>query len=191
MVRVPYVTKENLPEEDRDLLRSFRADTPEEYRHLLSTEERNVYRTLAHVPESLEQFRAFGSTLREELDLDPRDRELVILTAASALRAAYEWHQHVRIGLTEGLSREETLAISDRDYEAFKDHERVLVEYVDSYVTGTVDDETHAALAARVDESKVVGIGLLAGMYLVIGRQMDALGVETEEPFVGWNLENL
>jgi len=56
MVRVPYVTKEDLSEEDRDLLRSFRADTPEEYRHLLSTEERNVYRTLAHVPESLEQF---------------------------------------------------------------------------------------------------------------------------------------
>ena len=53
MVRVPYVTRADLPGEDRDLLRSFRADTPEEYQHLLSTEERNVYRTLAHVPESL------------------------------------------------------------------------------------------------------------------------------------------
>lgn len=191
MVRVPYVTREDLPEEDRDLLRSFRADTPEEYRHLLSTEERNVYRTLAHVPKSLEQFRAFGRTLREELDLDPRERELVILTTASALRSAYEWHQHVRIGLTEGLSPEEILAISDRDYGAFEDDKRALVEYVDSYVTGTVDDETYDAFAARVDESKVVGIGLLTGIYLVIGRQMDALGVETEEPFVGWDLKNL
>lgn len=191
MVRVPYVTKEDLSEEDRDLLRSFRADTPEEYRHLLSTEERNVYRTLAHVPESLEQFRAFGGTLREELNLDPRERELVILTAASALRSAYEWHQHVRIGLTEGLSQEEILAISERDYGTFETDERALVEYVDNYVTGTVDDETYDALAARVDESKIVGIGLLAGMYLVIGRQMDALEVETEEPFVGWELENL
>lgn len=191
MVRVPYVTKEDLSEEDRNLLRSFRADTPEEYRHLLSTEERNVYRTLAHVPDSLEQFRAFGGTLREELDLDPDERELVILTAASTLRSAYEWHQHVRIGLTEGLSREEILAISDRNYEAFEDYERTLVEYVDSYITGTVDDETYDALAACIDESKIVGIGLLAGMYLVIGRQMDALEVETEEPFVGWDLENL
>jgi alkylhydroperoxidase family enzyme len=191
MVRVPYVTKEDLSEEDRDLLRSFRADTPEEYRHLLSTEERNVYRTLAHVPESLEQFRAFGGTLREELDLDPRERELVILTAASALRSAYEWHQHVRIGLAEGLSRQEILAISNRNYEAFEDFERTLVEYVDSYITGSVDDETYDALAACIDESKVVGIGLLAGIYLVISRQMDALEVETEEPFVGWDLENL
>lgn len=191
MVRVPYVTREDLPEGDRDLLRSFRADTPEEYRHLLSTEERNVYRTLAHVPESLEQFRALGGTLREELDLDPHERELVILTAASALRSEYEWHQHVRIGLTEGLSREEILAISDRNYGAFEDEERALVEYVDSYVTGTVDDETYDTLAARIDESKIVGIGLLAGMYIVIGRQMDALEVDTEEPFVGWDLENL
>ena len=191
MVRVPYVTKEDLSEEDRDLLRSFRADTPEEYRHLLSTEERNVYRTLAHVPESLEQFRAFGGTLREELDLDPRERELVILTAASALRSAYEWHQHVPIGLAEGLSRQEILAISNRNYEAFEDFERTLVEYVDSYITGSVDDETYDALAACIDESKVVGIGLLAGIYLVISRQMDALEVETEEPFVGWDLENL
>lgn len=191
MVRMPYVTREDLPAENRDLLRSFRAETPEEYRHLLSTEERNVYRAHAHVPESLKQFRAFGRTVREEVDLDPRQRELVILTVASALRSDYEWHQHVRIGLTEGLSREEILTISDRDYGAFENEERALVEYIDSYVTGTVNDETYDALAERVDESKIVGLGLLAGMYIVIGRQMDALEVETEEPFVGWNLKNL
>ncbi|SEH17818.1 Carboxymuconolactone decarboxylase family protein [Natronorubrum sediminis] len=191
MVRVPYVNRDDLPAEKRDLLRSFRAETPEEYRHLLSSEERNVYRTLAHVPNSLEQFRAFGGTLREELGLDPRERELVILTAANALGSAYEWHQHVRIGLAEGLSREEILAISDRRYESFEGTERALVEYVDAYVAGSVDDETFGVLSERVNESKIVGIGLLAGMYIVIGRQMDALEVETEEPFVGWELENI
>lgn len=191
MARVPYVTREDLPEEDRQLLRSFRAETPEEYQHLLSTDERNVYRTLAHVPQSLAAFREFGGTLREELDLNSRERELVILTAASELRSAYEWHQHVRIGLAEGLSRDEILAISTGQFDRFDEDERALVEYVADYVTGAVDDETYEAFARTAVDSKIVGVGLLVGMYIVIARQMNALGVETEEPFVGWNLENL
>lgn len=191
MARIPYVTQDDLPEENRQLLRSFRANTPEEYQHLLSTDERNVYRTLAHVPRSLAAFREFGGTLREELDLDPRERELIILTAASELRSAYEWHQHVRIGLAEGLSREEILAISTGQFDRFDEDDRVLVEYVADYITGTVDDETYDAFARTATDSKVVGVGLLAGMYIVIARQMDSLGVETEELFVGWDLENL
>lgn len=193
MARVPLRIETDLPDDKQHLLTSFRPKIPPGYEHLLSREQRNVYRALAHAPASLEAFRAMGGAIREETGFTPRERELVILTAARELDSAYEWHQHVRIGLTEGLTPEEIRAIADADYGAdgFDESERVLMEYTAAYVTGDVPEDTFKALADATDHRTVVATGMLAGMYLVIARQMTALDVETEEPFVGWQLEHL
>lgn len=191
MARVPFVTTDELPDDERHLLSSFGPKAPDDHPELLSEDERNVYRTLAHAPSTLEAFRNFGGTVREELGFAPRERELVVMSAARALESAYEWHQHVRIGLAEGLSRDEIVAIADGEYDPFDEDERALLAYVSAFVTGSVDDETYERFAETADERTIVGVGLLAGVYVVIARQMDALEVETEEPFVGWRLENL
>ena len=193
MARIELASCEDLPEGDRHLLESLSAKEglPREYHHLIDDPQRDVYRAIGRNPPLLEPFRTFGRTVWNRCGVGPRRRELAILTVAREFDAEYEWHQHVRIGLKEGLAPGEIHAIGAGEFESFSGDDRVLVRYVRSYVSGDVDDETIAAFVDTYDEAAVVGIGLLAGVYVTVALLADALQLETEEPFVGWDLSNL
>lgn len=193
MSRIPLVDTDDVPESKRHLLQSMATtnDIAEEYRHLLSGDERNVYRVVGHVLPALESFRDYAGTVRDELALAERQCELVILTAANELGSRYEWHQHVRIGLNEGLTVEEIRAIESDDVDGFSPPDETLVRYVRDFVRGDVTDDRHQQAREYFEEDTLVGIGLLVGVYLTIARLLDATAVETEEPFVGWDLSGL
>lgn len=193
MARIPLVDSEDLPPEYEDQLEvlSDPEDVPEQYRHLLSSSTRNVFRTIGHLPGVLELFRSLGGTLWAGAGLSTRQRELLVLSVAREVDSAYIWHQHVRIALSDGLSEDEVLAIADADLSGFPDEEAVLGRYAAAFARGDVDDELHADAAEKFDDETLVGIGLSASYYLVIARLMDGFDVELEEPFAGWELENV
>ncbi|MFB6161428.1 MAG: carboxymuconolactone decarboxylase family protein [Haloferacaceae archaeon] len=193
MARISLVDHEDLPPEKRDLLEvlSDPESVPEEYRHLLTSKTRNVFRTIGHQPAVLELFRELGGELWEEVGLTTRQRELLVLGVARALDSAYVWHQHVRIALSNGFTEEEVRAIAAGEFDAFDDEEATLLAYTAAFARGEVDDAVHEAAAAVFDEPMLVGVGMSVCFYLTIIRTMDAFAVETEEPFVGWDLENV
>ena len=193
MARIPYVDPEELPEEKRELLDTLSEQDgeTEERAHSLEGGTLNVYRALGNNVELLEAFREFGGAAWRGGELTPHERETIILTVARETDSAYEFHQHVRVALDEGLAPETIRAISANDHEALDDETALLVDYVRAYVNGAVDDELHERLAAAYDEATIVAIGMLAGAYLGLARQLDAYAIETEVEFVGWQLENL
>lgn len=193
MARIDLAAAEDLPADQRELIETLSTTEglPEAYHHLIEEPERNVYRAIARQPAVLEPFREFGRAVWEHCGLTPRERELAILAVGAELRADYEFHQHVRIALREGIEPEEIRAVVAGDDDAFGADEQVLVTYVRAYVKRDVDDATCAALADAYDEPTVVGVSLLAGIYAMIGLFGDGLALETEEPFVGWDLARL
>lgn len=192
MARIDLATTDDMPPRNADLLRALASpeDIDEDYQHLISSAERNVYRTFGHSPVVLEAFRAFASTLWNESALSTRERELVTLRVAREVDSAYVWHQHTRISLTAGITAEEIRSLGLNALDAFSEGEAALLAYTRAYVYGCVDDDVHAAAAAHYDARQLVEIGLVAGLYLLICRSMQALDVEIEEPFVGWDLAN-
>jgi len=178
MARVPHITEADLPTAQQDLLVSALQGT-----------ELNIYRTVGNNPAMLYGLRTLLGSLWRDSGLDPTQRELVILAVARETETAYAWHQHVAIGRDVGLSDAEIIAISDGQLDSFDRSGRLLVEYALATVRGTVDDELSDRLAAAFDDETVVGVTTLASGYLMIGRLLDALAVETEAPFVGWRLE--
>ncbi|MFC7156991.1 carboxymuconolactone decarboxylase family protein [Halomarina halobia] len=193
MARIELADRSDLPPESRDLVASLSAKEglPEPYRHLIQDSTRNVYRALALSPPLLEAFRTFGRTVWADCGLSPRRREITILTVGRALDAAYEWHQHVRIGLQEGLTSEEIAAIGAGADDPFDAADRTLIAYTRAHVLGNVDDDALDAFIDSFDESSLIGVSLLAGIYTTIAQLGDALALETEEPFVGWDLTGL
>lgn len=193
MARIDLADREELLPESRDLVVSLSAKEglPEQYHHLIETPTRNIYRALALSPPLLRAFRTFGRAVWADCGLSPRRREIAILTVGRTLDADYEWHQHVRIGLKEGLTPEEIAAISTRSDEPFDAHDRALISYVRAHVLGTVDDDALKTFLESYDEVSLVGVCLLAGIYTTIAQLGDALALETEEPFVGWDLAGL
>lgn len=192
MARVPYVDPETFSG-DPDLLRTSMddEDLPEEYRDLFSTGSRHVHRAIGNNPAALRGFRESNATVWGESGLTDRQRELTILAVARASDSRYEWHQHVRHGLSVGLTPEEIRAVSGEEYDDFPEVEAALLAYASATGHGTVTDETFERFEAQFDRETVVGTTMLAGSYAGLARALDAMGVEPEEEFVGWDLEGL
>ena len=193
MVRIQLADPEDLPADRRESLESLspKEGLPEEYHHLIESPVRNIYRTLGRAPPVLYAFREFGRTVWAECGLDARQREIAILTTGRALDAAYEWHQHVRVGLSEGLSPEEIAAIAADDRDFFEGRDRALVEFVAGFATRSLDAPTLEVFVDYFDEPTAVGTGVLVGLYSVIGLIGSGFDLGTEEPFVGWGLDGL
>ena len=175
MARVPLVDREDLPEE---------------FQYLLDEDalgERNIFRAIGNSPPVLQSYMRYGTTLWETGDLTARERELLILVVARALRSEYEWHQHVDIGRDAGISDEELRHVARSDYTPFPEREQAIMRYAEAVAGGAVTGPLFEAAATVTDTETVVGLTLLAGHYLLTARFLDALAVPIEDSFAGWH----
>lgn len=193
MARLSYVDPSDLPADERELLDTLSDDDVDaaDRRHSLRGGTLNVYRALGRNLALLEGFRSFASVAWTESGLSPHEREVVILATAYYADSAYEWQQHVRVALDAGMDPEQLLAISRETPDRLAPEHAALVAYVQRFVDGRVTDETHERLTAHYDETVVLGVGMLSGCYLGLARVLQALEVDLESTFVGWDLENL
>lgn len=178
MARVPYAEPE---------------DVPEEYRYLLTETDIGdapLIRAFANNPPVLQSYMRWGTTLWEESGVSPRRLELVILTVASEMEAAYEWQSHVSTGLDVGLTEEEILAIRAGDFDELDAADEALAEYAVAVVREEVDDAVHAALSEHFDDRTIAGAALLAGHYVMTAKAISALDIEIDGEFIGWELQN-
>lgn len=178
MARVPYADPE---------------DMPEEYRYLLTETDigdAHIIRSFANNPPVLQSYMRWGTTLWEESGVSSRQVEVVILAVAAALGAAYEWHQHVPTGFDVGLTEAEILALGGGEFDALAPEDGALAAYAVAVVRDSVDGAHFDDVAEYFDDETIVGVTLLAGHYLMTARALSALDVETEDGFIGWELEH-
>lgn len=178
MARVPYVTADDLEPEYRDLIVSS----------LQPGKTRNVYAAIGNNPAVLKGLREFFGSLWTDSGLTDRQREMVILTAASELGSTYEWHQHVNIALSAGIDTDEVGAIARDDRTPFSSTEAALIAYTRAVARGRVEEPHHTVISEFFDDETVVGIAATAASYAALANMIDALGIEIEtgDEFVGW-----
>lgn len=150
----------------------------------------NIFRTMANNPIVWRGYVRLGNGLWSECGLDVPTRELVILRTAILQHSAYEWHQHVRSGRRAGLSDARIVGLHHwRASELYSEAEQAVLAYVDALAASDHPSaDVHEALAAHFPSATVVGINLLVGYYLMTAKFLGAMEVETEGPFVGWQL---
>ena len=151
----------------------------------------NIFRTMGNNPKLLRSYLRLGNGLWAESGLDVATRELVILRTAILHHSQYEWHQHVRLGRQAGLTDERIVALHHwQGNGLFDEGEQALLGYVDAVAaTEHPSAEVHAQLASHYPASTVVGVNLLAGFYGMTAKYLGAMEVETETPFIGWQLQ--
>lgn len=163
-------------------------DLPEEYRYLFTETdvgEADIFRAMAHAPKQMQWYMRYSTRLWEVLPA--REREIVVLAAARALKHEYEWHQHVRLGREAGLSDVEINAISTGDQDALEPSEGALAEYARDVALGDPRQRPHDRLVEFYDTGTVAGIAMLASHYVATARTLDAFAIEPDD-FVGWEL---
>jgi AhpD family alkylhydroperoxidase len=179
--RVPFLSQNDLPEDKRYL---FDRLAQESGRPL------DLYRVLAHCPDILHQFMRLGSSLRYKTKLNPKLRELAILTVSAINGATWEYLHHLRRARGAGIDENQLVSITVPDGNpAFNDQERAVIRYATEVTRDVqVSDATFEDVNSFLDKVQLVELTMLIAYYNMSTRFLRAMEipVETEAAELIW-----
>ncbi|HTY55450.1 MAG TPA: carboxymuconolactone decarboxylase family protein [Candidatus Binataceae bacterium] len=177
MARVPYLERDDLPEEHRKIYDKLTAERGAVW---------NLFRALAHAPGVLAALLDLSHQLRHRTKLDPKLRELAILTVGRLAESQYEFDHHWNMALKLGIPREKLEKLAHWETAPiFTDEERAVIRFaVESTRDIKVNEATFNALRNFLDNERIVELTMEVAMYNAIVRVLLPLHVELEQDFV-------
>ena len=141
----------------------------------------NLYRGLGNHPQLLAAWAEFSKVLRHDTRTPRALRELVILRGAQLMRSEYEWAQHLRMARKAGVREVQISALARwRDSAEFDDREKAALQLAEAVTEGRVSDEVYQEVARHFDHHDYVELAIVAAFYAMVGRMLDAMGIELE-----------
>lgn len=147
----------------------------------------HIHSTVGHSPGVLVRFVELANELRNGTLLEPRLRELVILTVSQLKGAEYEFGKHWNLALSVGVSREQLEAIeakADLSSPTFDETERAVIQLARESVQDVkVSDGTWANAARHFDDRVLIEIIMHIGMYSMTAHLTEAVEMDIEPWF--------
>ena len=141
----------------------------------------NLYKALANHPRLVAAWTEFSKTLRHDTRTPRALRELVILRGAQLMRSEYEWAQHLAMARKAGVRDTQIAALAQWRHSAeFDAREKAALALGEAVTQGQVSDAVYAEAKRHFDDHDYVEIALVAAFYAMVGRMLDAMGVELE-----------
>lgn len=163
------------------------AEFTDEYREAMEPYIRtgrlpNVVRTLARAPDAFKAFHVWADyVLSDRNSLAPREREIVVLRVGYLCRSGYEFAQHTRIGLREGLTPEEIENVKRGPEGGWSAADAALVRTSDEIVaTHFVSASAWSELLAHFSERQAMDVVFTATQYVQVSTLLNAFGVQAE-----------
>ena len=175
MPRIPYLNRDDLPEEERD---RFTALQRPDGRAM------NLHRVMAYRPRLMQLRTAFARALNgSDTIVPPRLRELAQLTVGRVTASVYEFQHHVERAQRAGLSKEHIMALPVWErHPLFSDEERAVIRYAEAMTRDVrVPDATFDALRAFLSDAQLVELTLVIAHYNSTVRFLEALQVLPDE----------
>jgi alkylhydroperoxidase family enzyme len=144
----------------------------------------NIFRTLARAPKALTRFNQWGGyVLSRRNDLPAREREIVILRTGFLCKSGYEWTQHHRIGLREGLTEEEIARIKQgADAPGWSAADAALIRATDElHADQFIGDAAWTELRAHFSEKQCMDVVFTAAQYTQVSMFLNTFGVQLDE----------
>jgi 4-carboxymuconolactone decarboxylase len=144
----------------------------------------NLYKALANHPQVIGAWNEFARTLRHESRTPRALRELLILRGAQLMRSDYEWAQHLKMARKAGVREAQIAALAAWKSSAeFDAKEKAALGLAEAVTLGRVSDEVYAEAMRHFDHHDYVEISVTAAFYAMVGRMLDAMGVQLEPEF--------
>ena len=144
-----------------------------------------IFRVWAKHPRLGQALSGVGGFLLQNGDVDPYDRELLILRTCALAGAEYEWGVHAMgYARRAGLPQEtiEATFLAPTDDPAWSDRERLLLQLVDEFEASVdVSDELWAKLEKAWTVPQLLELLLIAGFYRFVSLTVRATRTELEE----------
>ncbi|MBA2763393.1 MAG: carboxymuconolactone decarboxylase family protein [Thermoleophilaceae bacterium] len=168
MTRIPYPTDEQLDDEAREILAAL--------------PPLNIVRMFANAPAALKPLTELGAANLLRAELDPRLRQLAILTVARVTGSAYERAQHENVSRAIGMSQTEIDAAVAGDLDALDETGRLVARFAEQ-ITREVDggEQTTAAVLDLLGPRQTTELVVCCAYYGAVARIIATCGVEVEE----------
>jgi alkylhydroperoxidase family enzyme len=174
VARLPYVTRNDLPEADREIWDNFVKSR--------GTEPGHIHRTVANAPNLLRRFVGLADELRNGTQLDPKLRELALMTVGRLTGADYEFVHHWNMSLRVGVRREQLESLAEfATSPHFNEHERAVMRYAaEATQNVAVSEATFKALRGFLDDRRIIELVMNVAFYNAVARIIVPCGVELE-----------
>jgi 4-carboxymuconolactone decarboxylase len=142
----------------------------------------NLYRCLGNHPKLVAAWTEFSKMLRHDTRTPRALRELVILRGAQLMRSEYEWAQHVVMARKAGVREAQILGLANwKNSAEFDSREKAAIALSEAVTQGRVTDEVYTQARQHFDEHDYVELAAVAAFYAMVGRMLDAMGVQLED----------
>jgi 4-carboxymuconolactone decarboxylase len=141
----------------------------------------NLYKALANHPPLVAAWSEFSKTLRHDTRTPRALRELVILRGAQLMRSEYEWAQHLPMARKAGVTEAQIRDLPNwRTSSVFTSREKAALALGEAVTNGRVSDAVYGEAKSQFDDHDYVELALVAAFYAMVGRMLDAMGVQLE-----------
>ncbi len=173
MARLSYLERDDLPELERGVF-----DDLLKQRGSIG----NIFRVVAHSPLLLRRMLYFSDGLRNRTKLDPRYRELAIMTVGRLTECEYEYVHHQAFAQRVGVRPEQVEKLTNWETDpAFNEQERAVIRYATEVTEQVrVSDDTFNALRDFLDDEQIVELTLNTGFYNMVVRFLLPMQVDLE-----------
>src|ERR1051326_1410750 len=139
----------------------------------------NLYHCLANHPRLVAAWSDFSQALRHDTRTPRALRELVILRGAQLMRSEYEWAQHLKMARKAGVREAQIASLSNwKSSSEFDAREKAALALAEDVTNGKVTDAVYAEAMRQFDHHDYVELSITAAFYAMVGRMLDAMGVE-------------
>jgi alkylhydroperoxidase family enzyme len=174
MARLPYLKRDDLPQGDRTIW--------DDFVKVRGTEPGNIHRLLANAPNLLRCFVDLANELRHGTQLDPRLRELALLTVGRLTGAEYEFVHHWNMALRLGVRRDQLEQLANFETSSeFSPEERAVIRYAAEATTEIkVTNATFESLRRFLDNRRIMELVMNVAIYNAVARVIVPCEVELE-----------
>ena len=142
----------------------------------------NLYKALANHPALIAAWTEFSKMLRYDTRTPRALRELVILRGAQLMQSEYEWAQHVAMARKAGVTDAQIQELSNwRNSSQFDARQKAAIALSEDVTKGKVTDAVYTEAMRHFDHHDYVELACVAAFYAMVGRMLDAMGVQLED----------
>ena len=173
MARLPYLEAADLPEQHQDLLK----------RPIF------LHRLLANSPQAARKFGQLGQWIRYECSIDPRQREIAILTVGYLARSPYEYSHHTKIGMDFGVTEADINALAayldgGTDGSHFSAQDLAIIDAAHELTDKPeLSDANYARLSDFLSSENLVDLTVTIAFYACVVRVLGAFQMDVEPDY--------
>lgn len=174
MVRVPYVTREELDSEGQEIYDTIRRDR--------NTPEVGLqFRALLNNPKAAGYLTSMGASLRFQSTVPDNLKELAIILTAREWNSDIEWTGHAVAAARAGVSDQSIESIRTYKTDALTGDEAAVARFVHEMIRDkAVSDGTYSAVKAILGDRGAVDLTLTVSYYSALALAQIALQLEME-----------